>query len=423
MSRVDPLMTTLAEARVLIVSYHFAPQAVVGAKRFTFLSDILSDHLARVHVLTVEPAAIGLRDPGLKTRATVHRTGTLVRVAEKAPSGVAARALRRLWMDYACVLDPYSGWIVPALWRGRSLLEKESIDLIVATGPPFCAHVVAWLLHRGTGRPLILDYRDPWIGTSRRLPRIWGRWSNRSLERKTARAATRLVVTTPAMRESFRGRLGEDVAARTAVITNGYHPRTSGRRQRAERFAIAYAGAMYGERRLQLIAGAVRRLLDEGLIKPESFTFHIFGDTRAENRQVLSDLGVQVLFREHGFLSHERLLDRLEDMDALAMMIGDSMAYSISYKFFDYLSLHRPILAIAPAGSQMEATMCQLDCGIFADIHEPESIYRGLRTIVAGERQFTFRGAEQFTWQNVGRQYLDVMGETLGTEASSARAR
>jgi glycosyltransferase involved in cell wall biosynthesis len=217
-----------------------------------------------------------------------------------------------------------------------------------------------------------------------------------------------------------RARFGADLAARTSVINNGYHPRRVTERPAEGSFEIAYAGALYGGRRLELIATAVRRLLDEGIIRRGAFKFHIFGDTRPENQVTLAELGVQDLFEEHGFVPFEKLMRRLEGMNALALMIADNMAYSISYKFYDYLSLRRPVLAIAPAASQIEKTVERYDCGVFADIHEPFSIYRAIRELATDRRKFNFESVEEFTWENLSQRYVNLIEETL-RESNASR--
>jgi hypothetical protein len=396
--------------KVLVVSYAFAPNSRVGGKRFSYLSTFLSKGVDQLHVLTIDQRHILRKDPTIPCAGEVHRT----RMYPPYPvdvRGVAAKAWNRLWHSYLCVLDPFSGWIPTAVGRGSMLIQRRGIDLVIATGPPFSSHVIGSILSRRHGIPLILDYRDPWSNRKETVyPRVGGKQVNSALEKRCISGASAAVLNTPLMEREFLKAFGHLVHGPTAVITNGYTP------VEVEPLPfdkgvknIVYAGKLYGRRSLSLLADSVARLITDGAIAPYGLRIHVFGRIMEEDRPALTAKGVGEVFLEHAPVDHGKILRCLKGADALLLIVGRDMDYSISYKFYDYMSVRRPILALVPAGSQMMETMSRVDCGVAVDGESPGDVYAGLKRILFDRREYTFDGAEQFTWDEMGTRYLELI--------------
>lgn len=77
--------------------------------------------------------------------------------------------------------DRQVSWLPFALKSGRKIIKSEGIDVIFATCPPYSATLIGACLKKMTGKPLILDFRDDWIGNPQysSMPRI-----TRMLERR-----------------------------------------------------------------------------------------------------------------------------------------------------------------------------------------------------------------------------------------------
>ena len=59
--------------------------------------------------------------------------------------------------------DEEMGWIVPSLCAGFRAIKRDSLDAIYATGRPWTALVVGAILRQLTRKPLVVDFRDPWM--------------------------------------------------------------------------------------------------------------------------------------------------------------------------------------------------------------------------------------------------------------------
>ena len=121
--------------------------------------------------------------------------------------------------DLFKIPDEVSGWFFPAVWRGRQIVRRYDVDAILATGRPWTSLVVGAAVKKLTGRPLIVDFRDPWVSNPfRQPPSRFKDMAERRLERWVIRSAYLVIANTenlPKTRSS-RWRL-PDVALRRVV--------------------------------------------------------------------------------------------------------------------------------------------------------------------------------------------------------------
>ena len=396
--------------RILIISFLFEPDTRVGAKRFSFLSRILQKKYPELHILTLKEKYIPQKEKTLKSAGIIHHAGMYPPFPIN-KNNIFKRIFNRLWVDYLCLVDQYSGWILPALVKGFKIVRNNKINIIIATGPPFSPMVVAFLLSIMTGTRLILDYRDPWSSHDWKYRNVIRKKFTEFFEKLVIGRASALVFCSRIMMENFRSCLGKYTQATYSVITNGFSNRDSieplslgnGTRK------LVYAGNFYGERRINLLAKPVFHLLNEGAISKESFCCYIFGNLTNKDREVINSYGLQEIIKEQPWTPYEQVVRYLKGADILFLPSGSDVSYAIPFKFFDYLSVKRPILAIASASSAVAELMTQIDCGRFARINSEESILRNLRAMIRAEAEHSYSGSDQYAWGKIGDKYIGVI--------------
>ena len=398
--------------KILIISYYFPPSTQVGGKRFAFLSQLLVKKYPELHVLTVKKKYISPRDDFMPFGGTVHRTGVYPHYPTF-KDNLFIRAFLRLWKDYFCLLDFASGWIFPALIKGFKIIRRHKINLIIATGPPFSSMVIAFLLSRVTGVKLILDYRDPWSNHNRVFCKIFGKRINGFFERLSVGQAGTLVFCTRKMKENFIKDIGKHTKATCHVVHNGFlnrdeiQPLSLGK----EKKNIIYAGVFYGQREISLLARPLLHLLNEGLISRDTFCFHVFGKLNVEDRETIKGYGLQEIIKEHAQVPYERIIKYLKGADILCLLSGSDVSYAVPFKFYDYLSVKKPILAVAPEISGVADMMNEIDSGRLALINSEDSILENLRTMLFENKKYSFSKAERYTWDQIGRKYQEAIEE------------
>jgi glycosyltransferase involved in cell wall biosynthesis len=408
--------------KILVISFHFPPSTLVGGKRFAFLSKIFHQKKYEVNVLTVNEKYISPKDSALKFGGIVHRTAMFPSFNPREKK-LVKRTINSLWRRYFCVIDPFSGWILPALIKGLKLVKRKDIDIIIATGPPFTAMVIGFLIAKISSRRLILDYRDPWTAESGKVYDIFGIRVRRQLEKAVVKYASAVVFCSHVMKENFLERYSKIPRKICHVVTNGFYTRDDVRPLSIGEFAknVIYAGNFYGERKIKLIANAISKAIEQGIITKENFCLHVFGKICSEDRATISEYGLQETVKEYSWVPYEKLIKFLKSADILFLISGSDVKYAIPFKFFDYLSVKRPILAVAPANSAVADIMHEIDCGRLAVINDEESIFSNLCGMLIEGNKHTYMGAEKFTWEQIARQYSGLIDEVANLRKHSAK--
>jgi glycosyltransferase involved in cell wall biosynthesis len=397
--------------RILIVSFYFPPSPKVGGKRFAFISQILKRTYPELHVLTLKKKYISEKDNTISWGGKTHRTAMLPPYPVVI-TNFYKRVWCHLWSRYLCLLDDYSGWIFPALIKGIRTIKTNKIDLVIATGPPASAQVVGFLLSLITKTSLILDYRDPWVIPNLNSKKKLQIKIKPLVERLSIRRAIAIVFCSRIMMEEFKADLGKTINAPCHVVPNGFHskdaihPLSLGNAKKN----MVYAGNFYGERSIGLLTNAFLQILSEGSITKESFCFHVFGNTILnEDRRLVRKSGLKDIIKFHPPVSYKRMIRYLKYADILLLLSGSDVRYAIPYKIYDYLSVKKPIFAIAPENSAVAEIMSQIDCGRLASIDNEDSILKNLRAMLMENPDYSFSGAEQYTWHNIGNRYIEVI--------------
>lgn len=387
----------------------------MGAKRFTFLSRMFQERYGEVHVLTPNEKYFLKKDYSLQGSGTVHSTGMCPSYYPLENRGIFKKIFDRLWQDYICILDPSSGWILPAVFKGRKIIKENDVDVIIATGPPFSAMVIGYVLSLITKAKLILDYRDPWTNHSRRFCRLFGRKVNELFEKLATRRAYALVFCSRKMKEDFVRDLGKYTKATSHVIPNafnhkdGIEPLPLG----PTRKNMLYVGSFYGERSIELLANPMVQLLSKNLVTKDSFCLHIFGSIPDREKKIIDKYGLQEMVKEHPRVPHQKSFQYLKGADILLLISGSDVKYAVPFKFYDYLSVRKPIFAVAPPNSAVAELMGEIDCGRLAFVDSQDSIRNTLEKMILEDRRYSFSGMEKYTWDVIAKRYIELIESTI----------
>jgi hypothetical protein len=393
---------------------YFAPCPSVGGKRFSYLSRYLSQSCAEYHVLARRersPAA----DPTAFT-GNVHRVGMLPYFSGGEKRKGIRLALRRAWKRYLCLVDPYIGWVIPAIVKAIKLQKIVRFNTIIVTVPCFSPLIAATILAKLTRSKLIIDYRDPWTNHRSDYPRPFGKWICPAIERAAVERAHAIVFCSHIMRDEFVRAFGSIAPARLDVIYNGFDDFEPGSFE-VEQLHCAtkmlYAGNFYGTRQLSVIAPMLAELLTRGEVSAKTFQFHLYTTLNSRDQSLIRELRIDSLIHVHRQVPYREIKEVMVRSDILFLPSGDDAAYAVPFKFFDYLSARRPILAVAPKHSSVYRLMQSIDCGEFAEFGEPAAILEALRTLIRRSKSYTFSGSEQFLWKNAASKYRTVIDRVL----------
>jgi glycosyltransferase involved in cell wall biosynthesis len=140
---------------------------------------------------------------------------------------------------------------------------------------------------------------------------------------------------------------------------------------------------------------------------------HVFGRVLPEDRALIARYDLERMIQEHGSVEHRTVLGHMAGADILFLPSGSDVDYALPFKLYDYLSVKRPILAVAPRESAVAQFMAEVDCGELAVIHDSASVQNALRTMLRRSEPYTFAGSERYHWGRLADTYARILHDVV----------
>ncbi len=438
--------------RILLISYVFPPAGGVAVQRALSLVRYLPENGFKVHVLSCSNPAVPTMDPKLLERipesVTVHRVASpevpfAIRKkiwgllgggknkpaspAKPAEAGSATRSkpsllnrsVQALMQQIFCP-DPEIVWNPFAVRRARKIVEREKIDTILVTLPPFSSLLVALQLKREFPHiRLIADFRDEWLGYYlNTFPFFRAANIRRAavrIERRTAEEADLIVAVTPAVQNLMRERYPDLPPQKFGLIPNGFDPESlAGFTPRArsceepKSVVIGYAGTIHNTSTPVQYLDGLDALPEELSSRVET---RIIGRVTEEQAPFLENRKTSI--RRFGFLPQSESFRLLEEVDYLLLI--EQHGPTIPGKLLEYLALGKPILAIGADGGEVARILRETGSGWSADPAKPADVKamleKAVRGALAGTTALQPNRAliERFNRRNLTREYAGLL--------------
>jgi len=408
-------------AKILIISYLFPPAGGIPVQRALSLVRYLPDLGFEVHVLQAANAATPVRDPALCQRipgeVQVHsaftpeipfwirhaawnwlsgsKKGGAARVAPAESRRSRARG-PRAWITGLVrrILSPEPEilWYPFALRKATRIIRDHGIEVVLVTAPPFSAFVVGNSIKRRFPRiRYVADFRDEWISfylkdfdfqnddrTRQRAIQI---------ERTTIESADLVVAVAESSLATIRARYPEQRAEKFTCVSNGFDPEAFAdfccSENHERKLIVTHLGTAYKTASPQYYLDAVDELPPDLASSIE--TRFIGRITEGERHQLENRRSsVQVL----GFLPQSDALTYVEETDCLLLTMTNDI--SLPGKLYEYLASRKPIIALSPAGSEVDRFMRETKAGWSLEYRDPTSI-RLLLSDLARQKKKTGR--------------------------------
>jgi glycosyltransferase involved in cell wall biosynthesis len=355
----------LAVRHVVFVAFHYPPEASSsGVLRTLKYTRYLAEFGWRVTVISPETSAYAVCDPNLEAQipssTRVIRTRYLNTRRHLAVGGVypALLALPDVWI----------GWWPWAVAAGKRLLAEDPFDAIYSTSPHATSHLIAGRLAALSGKPWVIDFRDPWVEDPPEPGTPNGpvfRNVNRWLERWVVNRSSAIVTSTSHLRDLLRGRYADLPDGKVHAILNGYDEAdfaglSTEPKPRGKRLRIVHAGSVNPEfRDPRPLLTAVGTLIREGqILASECEIEFIGGGPYGDSREVADAIERAGLAGVVAFLPrvpYEESLLRLTGADLLLLLqASDDTIGLVPAKLYEYLRAQKPTLALVRTGAVTE---------------------------------------------------------------------
>ena len=362
--------------RVLVIAYYFPPMGLSGVQRTLKFVKYFPTFGWHPTILTVEPRAYIAEDQSLleelPPEARVVRTGAAGPgkvLSRQRVTGLPRERVRKVlsrFSDTVFIPDNKIGWKRRAVAAALELHQEAPFDLIFATAPPFTSFLIGQTLKRHIGRPLVFDYRDPWVDYPFKFyPTPLHKKANVLLERSALRASSHIVTTSRRVKEILLSRYGFLSHHDIDIISQGFDPADYPPRDGAEesrprrsspdgRMRVTYAGILWEDRVPDYFLRALHEVFKEFPRLRGRIEARFVGTFRPEYHKLISRLGLQDAVTVMDYLPHRECVQELLESDVLWMILGDDLG--TPGKVYEYIGARKPILGCVPPGF-MRATI------------------------------------------------------------------
>ncbi|HEY4611843.1 MAG TPA: hypothetical protein VII11_02550, partial [Bacteroidota bacterium] len=243
--------------------------------------------------------------------------------------------------------------------RGLEIIERENIDAIYSSSPPYTAAVIAQRLHRARKVPWIAGFRDPWTGFLS-TPKRWffPRAIDRAMEQSVFKDAGMIEGAWRGILKDIMDKYPEVSCTKLFYLPNGFDSADypAGVTPVRDRFTMTYTGSMYGVRNPKTFLQAVEELVSEGTIAKEKIRLRFIGRFGSEVQEMFRLSSVRESIEVVPYLPHAESISELLRAHALLLIVDETKDSSVIVpgKVFEYIGARRPILAIAPDGAAAE---------------------------------------------------------------------
>jgi glycosyltransferase involved in cell wall biosynthesis len=271
-------------------------------------------------------------------------------------------ALKWLFRHWIYIPDDYLPWSKCAYTLANEICDRNKIDIIFTSLPPFSAALIGHKLKKERGIPWVMDYRDLWEGDVLRewISPLRARIELR-LERKLVKAAD-VVISVSEQKTEYLKKLHTKANPRWETLTNGYdtdifEPLLAEPRIKNDTIDFVYTGRLFKNRRGYAFAEALGQIKQQNPELANNVRVHMYGGVSPEIQQrynaILTQYDIADLYIFHGDVKYYDAMRAQVQCDYL-LLIVDTGATSdgvIPGKLFEYIASQRPIFALCNPGA------------------------------------------------------------------------
>ncbi len=204
---------------ILMICYYYPPLMDVGSKRSIAFSEYFKKYSWNPYVISVRNpdkhyCTVGKDAPpvGITVEYTFticnlsHILGKINGALTKLLKIVKLKLRRNYLLDIFCIPDLFIGWIPLTVLKGIKSIKKYNVDIIYVSCSPFSSALIGVLLKKISGKPLVIDFRDPFALKELTLIFATPPWRvkiNAAIESWIIKAADLFIVNTEEVKNSL----------------------------------------------------------------------------------------------------------------------------------------------------------------------------------------------------------------------------
>jgi glycosyltransferase involved in cell wall biosynthesis len=411
----------------LIVAFHFPPfGAGSGILRILKFCRFLPEFGWQPIVLTASTRAYEWTDPTL-----LSQVPPLVRVVRAfALDAQRHLSLRGRYPRWMALPDRWASWAPMAMLEGLYLIRRHHVNVIMTTYPIATSVLVGLFLHKLTGKPWVVDFRDSMTEDeypADPLTRRVCRW----IEKKAARHSSRLIFTARSTINMYLKRYPWLKSEKCVLIPNGYDEEdfqwlqsTEARREsHLAPIRLLHLGVIYPtERDPRPFFRALARLKQAGQVSAAKLRIELRASgSESYYAQILKELEVDDLVYLLPALPYPQALRDAAASDGLLLFQAGNCDHQIPAKVYEYLRLSRPILALTTLTGDTAALLQEAKGATILDLTDEDAIFCALPDFLSALRNGDYPSPNLSTVQQYTRRNQALsLAENLSNIAASS---
>ncbi len=411
---------------ILIISYFFPPIGMAGSARAYGLFRHLPEFGYRPYIVTVKDIVYPAYDTTLLNASDeryIARTESLdpSRIlwrlgSRKAPTpSLAGHLTKWITPDYKRL------WVPFAIRAAKEIIARENIQLIMTTSPTPSAHIVGRSLCQECDVTWMADYRDMWV--TQPIEVAYERESQIVQAQKLLKDFGKQATHVTAVNQSIRKYTGAQT-----IIPNGVDPLTSKLWNSANSsktptdkiFRIGYLGTTDSAETVACFVSALAEVINKQQLKAESVQVRFVGAVDEPMlRKSFAAVNLSQALECLGYMPRHQAIAALSDVDTLLVTIPQELSFVTPSKIFDCLVSAKPLIVIAPHGSELSNLAKSAGEHVFAQ-SEPELLQDYIAELLEQKAQnnplrdsgtqLELRESRQkeYSWQTMAKRFAQV---------------
>jgi glycosyltransferase involved in cell wall biosynthesis len=356
--------------KALVISFTFPPVEGIGGRRWAKFSKYFLWENVDVMVLTAklpshsvsewEHDIIELRDQG-----RIHFFDTnYPEILVKTPKTLYEKVLYRLSLTWVKARIKGNYYDKSALCKESLLNQVENFvkkgyhNIILSIGPFYYSSFLEEIKLKYPEVNLILDVRDPWtnnktsFGYTALEPQRFS--IEKNAEKRVASFYDYIVSVADDMGAYF---ITEYAVPQHKVVTirNGFDREDipASKAQSSGLKTIVFTGNLYekAEGAFCMFTEQLKRLKNENPEVFNQYAFHFYGEIHPSMKHYFKE-ELKLFF--HNKIPLQEVYEKISNASACLLFLTDDLNYSFSTKFYEYLSLEKPILVFSKPGKTGE---------------------------------------------------------------------
>lgn len=279
--------------------------------------------------------------------------------------------------------DARKFWIKPSVKLLQQYLADNHVDVIISTGPPHSAHMIAYELKKKTSIPWLADFRDPWTNIDYYKDLKLGKRADRKhhkLEKLILENADAISVISPGMNREFQGIVDRDFH----IIPNGYDEEDLNIKretQNTDSFILSHIGSLTKTRTPESLFKVLGEMVNEDHEFAKKLKIRNVGKLDFTALESVKKHGLEKYLEIIDYLPHNKVIKEQVSATMLLLLVNNTpnAKLILTGKIFEYLASERPIICIAPPDGDAASVINETHSGKVFDFEDSKNLKEYLK--------------------------------------------